>query len=80
MMLSIHPRNGVSKTPDAAKAALSALTTLDPAFAELQPLVEGMSAEGRKRAIVHIDGFLKARASYDATMRRLGLDDSPDAA
>ena len=47
---------------------------------ELQPVVEGMSAEGQKRAIVRIEGFLKARASYDATMRRLGLDDPPDAA
>lgn len=44
------------------------------------PVVEGMSPEGQQPAIVHITGFLKATASYYATMKRLGLDDGPQAA
>ena len=80
MMLSVHLRNGISETPNAAKAVFAELSKISPTFAELQPVVEGMSGEGQKRAIVRIEGFLKARASYDATMRRLGLDDGPDAA
>ncbi len=87
-MLSVHITKGVSETPDSAKAVFAELNKISPAFdaadhlvvRRLQPVVEGMSAEGRKRAIVHIAGFLKARASYRATMKRLGLDDSPDAA
>ena len=79
-MLTIHITKGISETPDEAKAIFAELSKISPTFAELQPVVEGMSAEGQKRAIVRIEGFLKARASYDATMRRLGLDDGPDAA
>ncbi len=79
-MLTIHITKGISETPDAAKAVFAELSNVSPTFAELQPVVEGMSGEGQKRAIVRIEGFLKARASYDATMRRLGLDDGPKAA
>ena len=79
-MLSVHITKGVSETPDAAKAVFAELRNVSPSFAELQPVVLGMSAEGQQLAIVHITEFLKARASYFATMKRLGLDDSPDAA
>ena len=79
-MLSVHIKNGVSETPDAAKAVFAELSNVSPAFDELQPVVLGMSPEGQQLAIVHITGFLKATASYRATMKRLGLDDSPDAA
>ncbi len=79
-MLTIHITKGISETPSEAKAIFAELSKISLTFAELQPVVEGMSAEGQKRAIVRIEGFLKARASYDATMRRLGLDDGPDAA
>ena len=79
-MLTLHITKGISETPDEALAVFAALKTLDPAFGELVPAVEGMSPEGKQRAIAHIAGFLKATASYRATMKRLGLDDSPDAA
>ena len=80
-MLSIHITKGVSETPDAAKAVFAELNKISPSLSgELQPVVEGMSAESQQLAIVHITEFLKARASYYATMKCLGLDDSPDAA
>ena len=61
-------------------AAFAELRNVSSSFAELQPVVEGMSPEGKQRAITDIAGFLKARASYRATMKRLGLDDGPQAA
>ena len=79
-MLTIHITKGISETPDEALAVFAALTTLDSAFGELVLVVEGMSPEGQQLAIVHISDFLKARASYYATMKRLGLDDGPKAA
>ena len=79
-MLSVHITKGVSETPDTAKAVFAELNKISPAFDELQPVVEDMSPEGQKRAIVQINDFLKARASYYATMKRLRLDDPPDAA
>ena len=79
-MLSIHIRDGVSNTPDTAKTVFAELSKISPAFDELQPVVESMSVEGQKNALVSITDFLKARASYFATMKRLGLDDGPQAA
>ncbi len=79
-MLTVHITKGISETPDSAKAVFAKLSNVSPSFAELQPVVEGMSPEGQQRAIVHIAGFLKARTSYFATMKRLGLDDGPEAA
>ena len=79
-MLSIHVKNGVSETPDAAKAVFAELRNVSPAFDGLESVCEGMSAEGQQLAIVDIAGFLKARASYYTTMKRLGLDDGPQAA
>lgn len=76
-MLTIDINKGVSKIPDAAKAAFAELHKISPAFDELQPVVNSMSPEGQKQAIVRIVDFLKARASYYATMKRLGLDDGP---
>ena len=76
-MLTLHITKGISETPDEAKAVFAELSNVSPSFAELQPVVEGMSPEGQKLAIVHITEFLKARASYYATMKRLGLDDGP---
>jgi hypothetical protein len=80
-MLTIHITKGISETPDEAKAVFAELSNVSPSLSgELVPVVEGMSPEGQQRAIVHIAGFLKARASYQATIKRLGLDDGPDAA
>ena len=79
-MLSVHITKGISKTPDTAKAVFAELRNISPSFDELQPVVEGMSPSGQKLAVVHISDFLKARASYYATMKRLGLDDGPQAA
>lgn len=72
-MLSAHIKNGVSETPDKAKAVFAELNKISPSFDELQPVFEGMSPEGQQLAIVQIGDFLKARASYYATMKRLGL-------
>jgi len=79
-MLSVHIKDGVSETPDAAKAVFAQLENISPVFDGLGNLVEGMSIEGQRVATVSISKFLKARASYYATMKRLGLDDGPKAA
>lgn len=79
-MLSVHITEGVSKTPDAAKAVFEKLNNISPVFDGLGNLVEGMTIEGQSLAMVSIADFLKARESYYATMERLGLDDGPQAA
>lgn len=79
-MLSIHSKNGISKTPDAAKAVFAALCNISSAFDGIESIVENMSAEGQERAIAESESFLKARTQYYATMKRLGLDDGPEAA
>ena len=54
-MLSVHIKNGVSETPDAAKAVFAELSNVSPSLSgELVPVVSGMSPEGQQRAIVHI--------------------------
>jgi len=72
-MLSIE--DGVSETPASAKAAFVELNEISPVFDGLGNLIEGMTPEGQNLAVVRISDFLKARASYYATMKRLGLDD-----
>ena len=57
------------------ESVFSTLTKISPSFAELEPMVDGMTPEGKQQAIVHIAGFLKATESYRATMKQLGLDD-----
>ena len=78
-MLSVHIKDGISETPDAAKAVFAQLENISPVFDGLGNLVEGMSIEGQRVATVSISKFLKARANYYATMKRLGLDDGPKA-
>ena len=79
-MLSAHITKGVSETPDAAKAVFAELSSISECFKGIDSVVGGMSPEGQRRVIVDTARFLKARASYYATMRRLGLDDGPKAA
>lgn len=79
-MLSIHIKDGVSKTPDAAKAVFAQLRNTSAAFDGVEAIVENISVEGQGRVIAESESFLKAGTQYYVTMKRLGLDNGPKAA